>query len=150
MFGVKLSQAKTMFFDRPKVMRAMNDATRWSFSRFGAFVRTRARSSIRKRKKISQPDQPPSSHTAKLKDFIFFAYDERTRSEVIGAAPRGTSRAARALEHGGESTARTSTRRSRGVQTREVYIRKRPFMQPAFDKELPKAAPQFKGSMRGL
>jgi len=149
MFGVKINQAKTMFFDRPKVMRALGDATRRSLSKFGAFVRTRARSSILKRKKVSAPNSPPFSHLGFVKNFILFGYDETTRSVVIGPIRlnRTSDTALSSLEKGGESIIRTGTRRHE--TTRKVYIRKRPFMKPAFDAELPKAAPQFKDSMRG-
>jgi hypothetical protein len=42
--------AKQGFFDRAKVKNAVDAGTRRVLSRFGAFVRTRARTSIRKRK----------------------------------------------------------------------------------------------------
>ena len=61
------------FFDRQRVMSG-DRATRKVFSKFGAFVRQTARSSIRKRKSISEPGQPPSSHTGLLKRNIFFVF----------------------------------------------------------------------------
>ncbi len=50
-----------MFFDTDRVKRAAGVAARRNLSKVGAFVRTGARSSIRKRKGISTPGQPPSS-----------------------------------------------------------------------------------------
>ena len=42
MIGLKLNQAKSMFFDKP-VRRAVDRAEKRNLSRFGAFVRTAAR-----------------------------------------------------------------------------------------------------------
>lgn len=84
MIGLKMSAAKGMFFDSPKVLRAADRATRRVLSRFGAFVRRAAKSSIRKRKRVSAPGQPPSSHTDLLKKFIWFGYDANHQSVVIG------------------------------------------------------------------
>src|SRR5690606_6172596 len=56
--GMKITE---LFFDRKAVTSRVDKATRKVLSRFGAFVRRTARSSIRKRKKTSQPGSPPSS-----------------------------------------------------------------------------------------
>jgi len=71
-------EIKQLFFDSPKVVRAVDRTTRRVLSKFGAFVRRTARSSIRKRKRISEPGSPPSSHSGLLKKFIFFGYDRRS------------------------------------------------------------------------
>jgi len=75
---------KQMFFDRDKVRKRTDAGTRRVLSRFGAYVRTTAKHSIRKRKRISEPGEPPSSHTGLLRRFIFFGYDRDRRSVVIG------------------------------------------------------------------
>ena len=77
---------KNTFFDSKPVLDAVDKATRKVFSKFGAFVRTRAKSSIRPRKAPSAPGSPPSSHTGILKRFIYFGYDANTHSVVIGPA----------------------------------------------------------------
>ena len=51
---------KQMFFDRAKVKNAVDKGVRKVLSKFGAFVRRTARSSIRKRKRVSAPGEPPS------------------------------------------------------------------------------------------
>lgn len=76
--------AKAGFFDQKKVMRAVDAGTRKALSRVGAFVRTRARSSIRKAKKASAPGEPPKSKTGLLRRFILFKYDFASRSVVVG------------------------------------------------------------------
>ena len=86
MIGMKLSKAKLSFFDSKAVTGAVDKATRRVLSRFGAFVRRGAKSSIRKRKRVSKPGEQPSSHTGLLKKFIFFGYDRSRSSVVIGPA----------------------------------------------------------------
>lgn len=50
---------KSLFFDRPKVRRAVDKAKRQVLSRGGAFIRTTAKRSIRKRKGTAPPGKPP-------------------------------------------------------------------------------------------
>lgn len=149
MINFKLNEMKGMFFDSPKVMAAVDKATRTVLSRFGAYVRTAARSSIRKRKKSSAPGTPPSSHTGELKRFIFFGYDVHRRSVVIGPtrlnAKAGT--APEALEHGGNATV-VSYDKTRGKQKRTVNISQRPFMAPALKQELPKLPAMWQDSVK--
>lgn len=171
MFDLKLHQIKGGFFDRKAVVDATDRGTRRVLSRFGAFVRQRARTSIRKRKdKISPPGSPPYSHVGLLRKFIFFAYEDRSRSVVVGPVrlngteSRGT--APRLLEYGGRvrgdgrtiSVARGVGRDVKGrfvSQGRDTITlsgmltyRPRPFMRPALDAELPKLPRMWKGSIR--
>jgi hypothetical protein len=84
MLALTLQQAKGSFFDRESVIKAEDAASRKTLSKFGAFVRRRAQTSIRPRRDVSQPGQPPSSHVGTLRKMIFFAYDKDRRSVVIG------------------------------------------------------------------
>src|SRR5438094_633994 len=105
MFDLKINDLKSRFFDRPRVHKAMDKAARAALSKFGSFVRTRAKSSIRRRKRISAAGQPPSSHTGLLKDFIFFAYEPDAKTVVIGPARLNrTTGAPRLLEEGGTAS----------------------------------------------
>jgi hypothetical protein len=101
--GCRLDKAKSMFFDRRAVQEACDRGTRQVLSKFGAYVRTSAKSSIRRRKKASEPGHPPSSHTGLLKKFIFFGYDTVAKSVVIGPTllARRSGEAPEALEYGG-------------------------------------------------
>jgi hypothetical protein len=142
MIGMKIN---SLFFDQPAVVRTTDRATRRVFSRFGAFVRRSARSSIRRRKRTSSPGQPPTSRTGLLKRFIFFGFDPTKRSVVIGPARlngSGRGDAPSLLEHGG-----TTTLRRRG-QRHRVHFRGRPYMGPAFDKEQPKLPAMWRDSVR--
>lgn len=143
MIGVTIDQAKGMFFDRKAVTSAVDRAERRVLSRFGAFVRRGAKSSIRKRKRAAEPGMPPSSHTGLLKRNIFFLYESRHSSVVIGPTLLGTGTdAPRLLEHGGAATRRKKKRRVR------VTYQPRPFMKPAFEQEKPKLAQMWRDSVR--
>ena len=145
-----IARMTRLFFDAPKVVRSVDAATRRVLGKAGAFVRRTARSSIRKRKRISPPGQPPSSHTGLLKKFIFFGYDRRRRSVVIGPArlARTAGIAPRALEHGGRSVTTTRGRRGKRKRTVPTRVRARPYMGPALNKELPRIPDLWRNSVR--
>ena len=143
MIGMTIDQAKSRFFDQKKVIGAMNRAERRVLSKFGAFVRQGARSSIRKRKSVSAPGSPPSSHSGLLKRNIFFVYDRNRANVIIGPVLLGKgNNAPELLEHGG-----VATRRKRKRRVRTTY-RPRPFMGPAFEREKPKLPQMWKDSVR--
>lgn len=148
MIGFKIDQAKGLFFDRQKVIDATTRAERKVLSKFGAFVRTRARTSVRRRRAISEPGAPPSSHVGLLRQHIYFVYEPQAHNVIIGAArlngPIGN--APEALEHGGDSEAAFFSKGKR--QTRRIKVRPRPFMQPAFEAELPKLDSMWRDSVR--
>ena len=158
-----------MFFDKPSVKNAMDKETRKAFRKFGAYVRTRARSSIRRRRKASSPGKPPSSHTGLLKTYIYFDGDED--NVVIGAMPlnmknvvgAGGEKIPQILEHGGtviqtevfkwgkwRRADLRSRRRNAGLQMRKrrIPIAARPFMGPAFEKEKAKLPACWSGTLR--
>jgi hypothetical protein len=133
-----------MFFDSKAVTSRVDAATRRVFSRFGAFVRTGARHSIRKRKAVSEPGSPPSSHAGHLRRLIYFGYDVASRSVVIGPTPfRGAAEAPPLLEYGG--TARRQNRRGKVVA---ASYKARPFMGPAFEREKPKLPAMWRNSVK--
>lgn len=141
-------EVKKAFFDRKKVSSAVDKKTRSVLSRFGAYVRTTARQSIRRRKKPSQPPNPPTNRTGLLKDHIYFSYDAKARSVVIGPAKlNGRSSGIGAtvpevLEHGGRS------RTGRGKDQRIVTIEARPYMGPAFLNEQAKLPKMWRGQLK--
>lgn len=162
--AVVLSFRTDAFFDSPAVLAKVGKARIKVLSKFGAFVRTRARSSIRKRKKPSSPGQPPSSHTGTLKRFIFFSYVQESDSVVIGPAITKQSYSGKdgqpvsgtipsVLENNGAITItevqykdgtwkRIDRRKMRSPwysalpqRTRQVNVQARPFMGPALATE---------------
>ena len=148
MIGMRLNQAKGLFFDRAAVTNSVDRAERNVLSRFGAFVRRGARSSIRRRKTISRPGSPPSSHTDLLKRNIFFVYEPQRSSVVIGPIRLNqlNTDAPELLEHGGSAT-RLKKRANRPKKVRMTY-RPRPFMGPAFEREQPKLPAMWRDSVR--
>jgi hypothetical protein len=129
-----VANVKQAFFDSSKVTKSLDRATKKALSKFGAFVRQRSRSSIRSRKKVSMPGQPPSSHVGTLKKLIFFAYESEQKTVVIGPTPFGKGTAPSLLESGGIAVSRNGKR---------LNYRPRPFMKPAFDTELAKKPAEF-------
>jgi hypothetical protein len=130
-----------MFFDRKKIQNKIDLRTRKVLSKFGAYVRQTAKKSIRKRDGTSLPYHPPFSHKGTLKRFLFFGYDSHRRSVVIGPVRVSgkSGKAPSALEHGGRVTLPKGD---------SANIEPRPFMQPAFEKELPKVKRLWKDSIK--
>jgi len=139
---------KRMFFDKSTVARAVDRTTRRVLSRFGAFVRTTARQSIRRRKKPSPPGKPPSSHTGLLKKFIFFGYERDKKSVVIGPAAlnQKNTGAPEVLEYGGTAVIESRWDKHK----RRARVAARPFMGPAFAKEKSTLPSLWKDSVRLL
>lgn len=95
----------------------------------------------------SRPGEPPRNRSGLLKDNIFFAYERLRHSVVIGPAKlHGNIRVAgqtvpEILEEGGYAVNRRAGR--------TVRIEKRPYMEPAFDRQLQKHVHMLKNSVRG-
>lgn len=135
---LEIAAAKENFFDTEKVRQAVDQATLRNLSKIGAFVRTRSRSSIRKRKSASNPGSPPSSHTGLLKDLIFFGLERGSEPNVVigpvlanrsmrGAKPQAGMTGPQILEDGGDMEI------DHHGKLRTVRIEPRPYMKPAFD-----------------
>jgi len=149
------------FFDSKPVIENTDKATRRNLSKFGAFTSKTAKRSIRKRKRISAPGRPPSSHEGTLKKLIFFGYEPRRRSVVIGPLPKRSGHSAgkvpRVLEEGGTipflafQNARISKRSGRVridvVRKQNIFIKARPYMGPAFKKEQSKLSSIWRNSI---
>lgn len=169
MFKLDLKSAKAGFFDSAAVARSVDAATRRVLSKFGAFVRTRARTSIRRRKGVSPPGGPPYSHVGLLKQFLFFSYDTGSRSVVIGPARLGGTADPEApgrLEYGGTMQGNgrvifvtnevgrdkkgkfTSRGKTRVELNGTIRYKPRPFMGPALQQVLPGLPAMWKDSVR--
>lgn len=168
---------KRYFFDRPAVERAVGKPAVRALGQFGKFVRRRARSSIRRRKRVSDPGQPPSAHSQHEPNLktILYAYDPQRKSVVIGPVKlnqvdrdsglRPVSGLVPEILEGGGIIAVDEWRlpdgrwvrrdrrfRRRGnfrqQRTRRVTIAARPFMGPAFQEELAEADDYFRDLVR--
>ena len=143
---------KAMFFDRPRVQKAVSHANRRALSRAGAFVRTRARTSMRKRRGTSRPGRPPYAHQGSLRRMILFGYEPSRETVVVGPVGFRSSDAPNALEFGGRTTVvrrRRSSRMGQRVIKTRVRIAARPYMAPALDKERPNLPALWRNSVRG-
>lgn len=139
---------KSLFFDRQKVVRAVDKAKQFVLSKAGAFIRTVALTSIRKRKGSAPPGSPPHSHVGLLRNFILFGYDRASDSVVVGPAKLNKpNEAPRVLEHGGTTTVTKFEPGRR--RTRRIRVRARSYMGPALEKERPKLPKLWAGSVRG-
>lgn len=149
MIDLKLTAVKGLFLDKRRIRESKNRAVVGALAKFGAFVRTRSRTSIRKRKGASEPGKPPHGHGQELlKRNIFFVVEPVAENVIIGPIKlnKPSPLVLQALEHGGETLVMGRGRdEGRLMPTK---IRARPYMQPAFEKELPNAAPLLKDKMR--
>lgn len=142
-FGFGINEFKAGFFDRAEIDKKVAAGQKKALGKFGAFVRTRARSSIRKRKRVSLPGQPPSSHVGTYKNLIFFAYDPVAESVVIGPVKFKKGNVPALLEHGGPAV-----RKGPSGNLRTVYYRARPAIGPAGRAEA--TSQTFKALLSGM
>ena len=142
---------KSLFFDRPKVRKAVDRGKRRALSRAGAFIRQRARTSIRRRRRSSRPGEPPSSHTGLLRRFILFGYDRQRDSVVVGPVGFRRSQAPNVLEFGGRTIVESgrARRSGRARKKRTVRIAARPYMRPALEKERSNLPAVWRNSVKG-
>lgn len=144
---------KALFFDRSKARRAVDRAKRRALSKAGAFIRQRARTSMRRRRGPAPPGSPPHAHEGSLRRLILFGFDPSSDSVVVGPVRLNKpGDAPNVLEFGGRATVeRRRTRKGgrRVVERRRVRIAARPYMGPALRKELPNIPKPWAGSVRG-
>jgi hypothetical protein len=162
MFGLRIDQAKGLFFDRPAVVSAVDRAGRRILSKFGAFVRQRAqsimlghkagrigaKSKVTNRAGTSAPGDPPTPHLGLLVKFLFFAYEPARRSVIIGPAKIGgkIGNAPQALEEGGASQTLIMRKGQRTLVN--SVVRQHPYMKPSLDHELPKLPGMWKDTVK--
>lgn len=126
------------FFDREAVIKAAGKARVKVLSKRGAFIRRRAQTSMRYKKKrdakgktiASAPGSPPLAHKSEgalLRKLLFFSYDFSSDSTVIGPTAIGKGEAPALNEFGGYAL--------RGGKVAKYP--ERAFMQPALEAETP-------------
>jgi len=159
------------FFDRKAVIDAVGKARARVLARAGAFIRRTGRTLVRPRKKVSQPGEPPSTHTSNetvsLRNIQFY-YDPQSKSVVVGPVRISTvskgfkseGTVPQTLESGGNvSITEKLTRHGwrpvgirpvgggQPVRTRTVNYQARPFMAPALKQNLPKLPELWKDAV---
>lgn len=156
MLNATIETAKSRFFDRAPIDRVVDRQTKKAFSKFGAYVRRKAKGLIRKVGKkgaSARPGQPPKSRTGLLKDHIYFAYDPTNKSVVIGPArlenlDRGQSRRTPGLLERGGYVTRLMQRRMKDGQLRRWQQRAHyepHHMAPAFRDSFTKLKDELSG-----
>lgn len=150
---------KNFFFDRAAVIADLGKRAASAFAQYARWITRTASRSMRKggKKKgaVSEAEQPPRYHNRLLRDHIYFDWDARRQSILMGPAKMstksGVSKIPRILERGGSSRARVGTPKvitvrkpgsKRGTKKtiyvnkslRRVRIKKRPYMGPAVTK----------------
>ena len=128
-------KVKKLFFESEKTRRFLDRKRRKALMKSGAFVRRTAQFSMKSRKrKSSQPGQPPHKRNRKLlSKLLFFSYDERTDSVVIGPIifdQSTTEGLPKLMEKGGTVTHVTVYKNGRQKVEQAKYPA-RPFMMPA-------------------
>lgn len=122
---------KELFFDAQKVMRATDAGTRIALSKIGAFVRTRMKSRMRRRKRSARAGESPSVHAGQLRDLIYFGYDPIGKSVDIGPVVFKKGEAPRLNEFGGQAQ-----RTEKSGKSITVHYQKHPFAAPALQDEI--------------
>lgn len=138
---ITVQAAKSNFFDRALVQKAIGRERAGALAKSAAFVRTDMRRSIRPARRMrleemppemraqyegrpakdrplasSLPGEAPRGRTKRLKGSILFAFDSRSQSALVG--PTGfpgskSEHAPRVLEEGGQSTVRVPIERKK-------------------------------------
>jgi hypothetical protein len=132
------------FFDRPKVISAIGRKNAAVLARTGGFARKVMQRGMRRSARVSAPQAFPHAHGGRgnslLRDLIFFGYEDRLRSVVIGpvlvnpdhSILSGKKRVPRLVNEGGVIRRRVSevsrSGRNRVVKIVTQRYRPRPFV----------------------
>lgn len=132
-----------VFIDENSILVEVDESEERGLRQFGFQVMQGARSKIIPALNSSPPGNAPSSHTGILQRFIRYSFDQYTGSVYIGPEllKRKSDNVVQALEEGGVSS---------NVRGHRLYIRRRPFMLPAFNTISRRLLPGvFQDSMKG-
>lgn len=156
MFDAKF---KLQFFDRQSITDPAEKAAARNLSKMGAYVMRSARKSIKSKDGPSRPGTPPHAHSKyevegkggktktryRFRDSILFGRAPGgglVVGPVFKQGSRGNPTVPESLEFGGMTTIGGKTR-----PTRNLKIRRRPFMRPALDANVNKFADLFRNAI---
>ena len=123
-------QVKGMFFDRARIIAAMDRKSVKALSRAGSFIWTRERTSMKRRQASASPGSPPNVHGGQLKALNYFGYDPSTKSVVVGPAKFKSGRVPLLMEVGG------SAQINQRKRIKTARYSPHPFMGPALNAEI--------------
>lgn len=140
--GVKFDM-KSMFFDRPAVMKAVEAKERRVLMKVGAYVMTSAKSSIRSKRrptkgrkrrgrpvKFSKPGEPPISWSRRGIKRIFYYWNREAQTVGVGPEQFGNVDITGTLELGGLAKFKDPATGN----MKQGRWEPRPFMGPALEK----------------
>ncbi|MGL5097509.1 MAG: hypothetical protein ACRDD1_18120 [Planctomycetia bacterium] len=119
----------------------MDAGVKRAFSKYGAYVRQTAKTSMKKRKGASAPGTPPNAHKGDLRKLIFFAYDPKMKTVIVGP----TLFRASGLPTVPETNEKGGVRQ--GDDGTAIYPM-RPYMRPAAARNRPLVSDLLRNSMR--
>ena len=147
-----VDRQKSFFFDRFEWQGILNDGERVALRFIGGWIRKTARRSMRTRRRVSRPGEPPSVWSGELKRLLFFFYmpggiSSEENAVIVGpaylpSAHRNISHLSqntipRTLELGGTETRKDLTQQvSLGFVNKTARIAARPYMNPALMKAI--------------
>lgn len=145
---------KTMFFDRPEIMRAVEKGRREALGHAANAIKLTAKWSMRKRKGPSKPGHPPHAHIGWLRKYLLAGYDVTTQSAVAGpVALKSKVIVPPLMEFGGKQrlTFRRKDKRTGAIRKRRVTAKysERPYMGSALDKNRDKIPLMWQGAVHG-
>ncbi len=125
-FGLNSKLAFENFFDRKKVVDAMDRKTASAMKFIGGTTRKIAKNSIKKSTGTtlhSPPGKPARTQTGVLKKTIFFEYEPRSRSMICG--PKKLPKKSKVRPAGGKTTVQLLEEGGIGRPTEPIYKRVR-------------------------
>ena len=155
--AMNFKAARSQLWNAINIKQKMDNASFRANSKFGAYVMYSARRSMKSRDGSSAPGTPPYAHgveNIKSTPIGRVKFDPSIDNVIIGPEKlwnMDSPSTLKALEYGGQSL--IVNRRYPGGNKRTVplifsiFVRQRPFMHPAFDKELPRASYLWKNSL---
>ena len=137
MINLTFKQVVADFKQTRRLAKKAENARMRSLLKVGGFIRTTARRSMKPGKGKSPPGQPPKSHQGALKNLLLFAWDNSSKSVVIGPTLLTTKRVygptTPALEERGGSVTRPIKLKRGVITTRTYKYPPRPYMGPALE-----------------
>ena len=162
--GIRMKQFKAIL-KQQAILTPEQRATFKSLSKFGAFVRRTAKTSMRKSKKSSPPGLPPKGKKGLLAKLIQFVVERTRRNVAIGPILTNAKDAGVVPKLHEEGGSKKLTKGDRVVLStllgekegrhvplseidRQATYPARPYMKPAFDKELGEVSSLWLNSIR--
>ena len=140
-----IQTAAKSYFNAKKLNQAVEKAEMKALTRQAFVLRKTAMDSIQKSRSISNPGDPPKSHSGLLRRFMLYSVDYVKRVAVIG--PKKINKPSivpSALEHGGSTMVYAGKNKPRMKR----QIRPRPFMGPALTKSAPQLSREWRDIVR--